>query len=81
VVDTVGAGDAFMSGLLDALARRGLAGPRALAGLAEPGDVATLAAVIDDAALVAAITCGRVGADPPTRAEVDAFRAQRSRES
>lgn len=73
VVDTVGAGDAFMSGLLDALARRGLAAPGALATLA---DTATLAAVIDDAALVAAITCGRVGADPPTRAEADAFRAR-----
>jgi fructokinase len=76
VVDTVGAGDAFMSGLLDALARRGLAAPRALAGLAEGADAAMLAAIVDDAALVAAITCGRAGADPPTRAEVDAFRAQ-----
>jgi fructokinase len=77
VVDTVGAGDAFMSGLLDALARRGLATPQALAGLpgrAEPAGAALLAAIVDDAALVAAITCGRVGADPPTRAEMDAFR-------
>lgn len=77
VADTVGAGDAFMSGLLDALARRGLATPRALARLATPRTLAALlAAIIDDAALVAAITCGRVGADPPTRAEVDAFRAR-----
>lgn len=73
VTDTVGAGDAFMSGLLDALARRGLAAPVALAGLA---DTATLAAIVDDAALVAAVTCTRVGADPPTRAEAEAFRAE-----
>jgi fructokinase len=71
VVDTVGAGDAFMSGLLDALARRGLLAPAALAELA---DTATLAAVLDDAALVASITVGRPGADPPWRAEADAWR-------
>jgi fructokinase len=74
VVDTVGAGDAFMSGLLDELARRDLATPRALTRLAELADAATLAAIVDDAALVAAITCSRAGADPPTRAEADAFR-------
>jgi fructokinase len=33
--------------------------------------------VVDDAALVAAITCTRLGADPPTRAELDAARAAR----
>ena len=71
VADTVGAGDAFTSGLLDALARRGLVTPAALANLAEP---ATLAAVLDDAALIAGITVGRPGADPPWRAEADALR-------
>jgi fructokinase len=34
-----------------------------------------LAEIIDDAALVAAITCSRVGADPPTRTEAEAYRA------
>ncbi len=77
VADTIGAGDAFMSGLLDSLARHGLATPRALARLS---DATVLAAVIDDAALAAAVTCSRVGADPPTRAEADAFRA-RTRQS
>jgi fructokinase len=71
VVDTVGAGDAFMSGLLDALARRGLLSPPGLASLE---DAAALADVLDDAALVAAVTVGRPGADPPRRAEVDALR-------
>ena len=71
VVDTVGAGDAFMSGLLDALARRGLLTPAAVAGLSDP---ATLAAVLDDASLIAGITVGRPGADPPRGAEADAAR-------
>jgi fructokinase len=71
VVDTVGAGDAFMAGLLDALARRDLLTPAALAELA---DHATLAAVLGDAALIAGITVGRPGADPPWRAEADGLR-------
>jgi fructokinase len=33
--------------------------------------------VVDDAALVAALNCTRVGADPPTRAELDAARVPR----
>jgi fructokinase len=70
VVDTVGAGDAFMSGLLDGLGRRGLATPAGLGSLADPS---VLAGIIDDAGAGAAITCSRAGANPPTRAEVDAF--------
>ncbi len=69
VVDTVGAGDAFTSGLLDALARRELLGPGSLAAL---NDTRTLAGVLDDAGLIASITCSRPGADPPRRAEADA---------
>jgi fructokinase len=72
VIDTVGAGDAFMSGLLDALARRGLLTPAAVAELA---DSAALASALDDAALIAGLTVGRPGADPPWRAEADAHRA------
>ncbi len=64
VADTVGAGDAFTSGLLDALARRDLLTPGAAAGL---DDVAVVAGLLDDAAMVAAITCSRPGADPPWR--------------
>lgn len=63
LVDTIGAGDAFTSGLLDALAR---AGVRDAAGLA----AADLGAALDEAVLVAALTCERAGADPPTAAEV-----------
>jgi fructokinase len=71
LADTVGAGDAFMSGLLDALARRSLLTP---ASVAELGDAATFAGILDDASLVAGITVSRPGADPPRRAEVDALR-------
>jgi fructokinase len=63
VVDTVGAGDAFMSGLLDALALRGLLSPSGIAA-------ARYDEVLDDAGLVAAITCSRAGANPPRRGEL-----------
>jgi fructokinase len=36
-----------------------------------------LDAIVDEAALVAALNCTRVGADPPTRAELDAALAAR----
>lgn len=69
VVDTVGAGDAFTSGLLDSLARRGILAPAHLRAISEP----TIAALLDDAIRVAGITCSRPGANPPTRAEVAAL--------
>ncbi|MFD5537055.1 carbohydrate kinase [Streptomyces sp. NPDC127079] len=62
VVDTVGAGDAFTAGLLGALTRHGLHGPRTLAA-ADPDALRT---AVDDAILVSALTCERLGADPPT---------------
>jgi fructokinase len=71
LVDTVGAGDSFTSGLLDGLRRADLVGGARRDALAAIDD-ATLGSVIDEAVLVAAITCSRPGADPPTRAEVDA---------
>jgi fructokinase len=71
LVDTVGAGDSFTSGLLDGLHRADLVGAARRDALAAI-DEATLGSVVDAAALIAAITCSRPGADPPTRAEVDA---------
>ncbi|MFF5503473.1 carbohydrate kinase [Streptomyces roseolus] len=65
VVDTVGAGDSFMSAVLDALADRDRA---ALAALGA-GDLAGLLA---RAAAAAAVTVSRAGARPPDRAELDA---------
>jgi fructokinase len=73
LVDTVGAGDSFTSGLLDGLRRADLLGfarHDALAAI----DEATLLEVVDEAARVAAITCSRPGADPPTLAEMDGAR-------
>lgn len=66
VADAVGAGDAFMSGLLAHLRSAGLLTPEALAG-AGPAD---LAAALQRATIVAAVTCTRPGADPPRAHEV-----------
>jgi fructokinase len=66
LVDTVGAGDAFCSGLLDALRRQKRLGPGGPAGVTPP----ELAEAVDWAILISALTCGRAGADPPTRDEV-----------
>lgn len=70
VVDTVGAGDAFMAGLLDALTDGGTVTRDSLRAL----DAGALAELLDAAALVAALTCGRAGANPPRRAERDVAR-------
>jgi fructokinase len=61
VVDTVGAGDAFMSGALAHLYQRGLLTPDALRSL----DAAGLTELLETACLVAADTCTRAGAEPP----------------
>jgi fructokinase len=68
VVDTVGAGDAYLAALLVALAEL-----RALdrAALGRLGDGDWLAAM-RFASAAAALTCERTGADPPRRAEVEA---------
>jgi fructokinase len=76
LVDTVGAGDSFTSGLLDGLRRADLIGGRRRDALAAI-DESSLASVLDTASLIAAITCSRPGADPPTRAEVEAAQAMR----
>ncbi|WP_370097624.1 carbohydrate kinase [Streptacidiphilus sp. MAP12-20] len=76
VADTVGAGDAFMSGLISGLLRAGLLGPErpARARLREATGTDRLAPAVVDALLLAsrsaAITCTRPGADPPTAAEL-----------
>jgi fructokinase len=63
VADTVGAGDSFQSALLDAIAERG--GP--------PPGPEELSAMLTRCTTAAALTCTRVGADPPTRAELAAW--------
>ncbi|MDI2129545.1 carbohydrate kinase family protein [Yinghuangia seranimata] len=71
VADTVGAGDAYTAGLLDALRRRGLLGTTDLAARVTP---ALLGELLREASLVSALTCARPGADPPTAAEIRAHR-------
>jgi DNA-binding CsgD family transcriptional regulator len=84
VADTVGAGDAFTAGLLGGLSRRGLLTPGDL--LRWPSEL--LAAAAGEAVLISALTCERLGADPPfarggsadpltplTRADLDFSRA------
>ncbi len=65
VVDTVGAGDAFGGAFLAWWVEHGLAREK----LADPGPVRAAAAA---AARVASLTCGRAGAEPPWRHELDA---------
>ncbi|MFC5172071.1 carbohydrate kinase family protein [Streptomyces mutomycini] len=71
VADTVGAGDAFMSGTLHALASYGLLGERGRAGLRSL-DTAVLGDVLRHAVASAAVTVGRAGALPPDEAELAA---------
>ncbi|HYZ52263.1 MAG TPA: carbohydrate kinase [Streptosporangiaceae bacterium] len=75
VVDTIGAGDAFSAGLLDAMAEANLLGRAGIAAL--PGlDSGRLTRLLTSAGIVAALTCERAGADPPRKAEVAARRAR-----
>ncbi|MFB7914541.1 carbohydrate kinase [Streptomyces sp. NPDC056061] len=75
VVDTVGAGDAFMSGTLHALAAHGLLGPGGRDPLRRAGR-AVLADVLRHAAASAAVTVARAGANPPDGAELRAALAR-----
>jgi fructokinase len=71
VVDTVGAGDSFMTGLIDALWSLDLLGAErrsALRGI----DVDRLRGVLDNATLCSALTVAKAGADLPNRATRDA---------
>jgi fructokinase len=68
VVDTVGAGDAFLGGFL---ATWVLAGR----GRGDLADARSVDAAVRVAIEVAVLTCRRAGAQPPTRAELDAHLA------
>lgn len=74
VVDTVGAGDAFMTGLIDALWTLGLLGAEKRAELRHIS-VDTLTGVLQTATLSSALTVARAGADLPDRATRDAAAA------
>jgi fructokinase len=77
VADTIGAGDAFASGLLSGLADSGGLAPGGVAGL----DDVEVRSVLERAVLVSALTCRRSGADPPTREEYDQEMRRRDTET
>jgi fructokinase len=69
VADTIGAGDAFTSGLLAYLAQHDILSPAGVARMAEDEFRASL----EEAVAAGAFTCTRPGADPPTRPELTDF--------
>ncbi len=74
VVDTVGAGDSFMTGLIDALWSMNLLGAERRSDL-RGIDTDRLRGVLDNATLCSALTVEKAGADLPDRAAVDAAQA------
>jgi len=70
VVDTVGAGDSFQSGLLSALLDAGLLGSPGARDRLRRASLADLRPAVDRAIATSAITVSRAGANPPTRAEL-----------
>jgi fructokinase len=73
VVDTVGAGDSFMTGLIDALWSLDLLGAERRAAL-HAVDTDRLRGVLDAAALNSALTVAKAGAELPDRATRDRAR-------
>lgn len=69
VADTVGAGDSFMSGLLDGLWSADMLGVRRRDALGAI-DLPTVTRILERCARIAGITVSRSGANPPTRAEL-----------
>ncbi|HEX3003198.1 MAG TPA: carbohydrate kinase [Angustibacter sp.] len=69
VVDTVGAGDSFMSGLLSGLVDAGLLGSDRREAL-RSGSADDVRPALQRAVATSAITCSRAGSNPPTRAEL-----------
>jgi fructokinase len=69
VADTIGAGDTFGAGLLDALWERGRLGAEGRPALARLPR-AEVVEVLEHAARAAAVTVSRPGADPPYRHEL-----------
>jgi fructokinase len=70
VVDTVGAGDSFMAGLLSGLLENGFLGGTEARERLRSASLADVLPAVDRALACAAITVSRPGADPPRRAEL-----------
>jgi fructokinase len=69
LADTIGAGDAFTSALLGYFAEQGLLSPGGIADLGQDH----LRASVGQAVAAGALTCSRLGADPPNRRELARF--------
>lgn len=74
LADTVGAGDTLMGSTLAWLLDQGLSDAEAIRGLNEDA----LRNMLEFATSAAAINCESVGCNPPTRAEIEAFLADRA---
>lgn len=74
LADTVGAGDTLMGTMLAWILDQGLSDAGALRNLDEAG----LTQMLRFATSAAAINCQSVGCNPPTRAEIEAFLAERN---
>lgn len=74
VVDTVGAGDSYMGGLIDGLWTAGLLGAKRREALAS-APAAVVSAVLERCARIAAITVSRAGANPPSSEELEVAQA------
>ena len=70
VVDTVGAGDSFMGGILDAMWGLGLAGTEGRSALENIG-LDAVKTILDHASKVSDVTVSRAGANPPWADELD----------
>lgn len=70
VIDTVGAGDSFQSGLLSALLDAGLLGSVEARERLRHATADELRPAVERAIVTSAITVSRAGANPPTRAEL-----------
>jgi fructokinase len=70
VVDTIGAGDSFMAGLLSGLLDAGLLGGIQARERLRSASLADVRPAVDRALDCAAITVSRAGANPPRRAEL-----------
>jgi fructokinase len=70
VVDTVGAGDSFMSGLLSGLMQAGLLGGMQARERLRSASLADVEPAVHRALACAAITVSRAGANPPHLAEI-----------
>lgn len=71
VVDTVGAGDSFMAGLLSALLDAGLLGDPAARARLATGTLEGIRPAIDRGLACSGLTVGHAGAYAPRRAELD----------